>query len=147
MTTDSNRAELIREILSGVTALAKVLSTEQRRPFEGKVLSRSQLLALFLLARVPAGLTPGRLAELLDVTPGAVTQLIDGLRAEGHVETQVSRTDARSRIVVLSGSAHQEVERFETAVVARLQTRFAGLTDGELASLAHMMNRITTEDR
>lgn len=141
-----DRTDRIRAVLTGVVSLSKTLTSAQRRPFEGKVLSGSQLSALFLLARRPPGVTPGRLAELLDVTAGAVTQLIDGLRADGHVDISVSPEDARSRIVALSPAAHEEVERFERATVQRLQPRFASLTDRELSTLAQLLSRVAGEE-
>jgi len=135
----------VRVVLGSVASLSRVLSSEQRRPFEGRVLTSSQMSALFLLARRPSGLTPGRLAELLAVSAGAVTQLIDTLRTEGHVDIRVNPDDARSRIIVLSRAARDEVEHFEGATAERLRPRFAALSPAELTTLADLMNRITME--
>lgn len=143
MSTNGDRADRIREVLDGVAALSRILSSAQRRPFEGKMLSGSQPTILFFLARTPSGLTPGRLAELLGVTAGAVTQLIDGLRKEGHVNVEVSPDDARSRIIKLSSAAREEVEQFETNTAQRLQPCFAELSGPELSTLARLMSRVT----
>lgn len=142
MSSDDARDDDIRAVLSGVASLSRMLSSAQKRPFEGRVLSGSQMSVLFHLARETAGLTPGRLAKLLGLSAGAVTQLIEGLLQEGHVEIRMSPDDARSRIVSLSPAAHEEVERFEKATSERLRPHFAGLTSRELSTLAHLVGRI-----
>ncbi|MCC6270856.1 MAG: MarR family transcriptional regulator [Microbacteriaceae bacterium] len=143
MNTDDDRTARIREVLDGVASLSRMLSSAQRRPFEGRMLSGSQLSALFFLARNPSGLTPGRLAELLKVTAGAITQLIDGLRNEGHVDVFVRPEDARSKIVKLSSAAREEVEHFETTTAQQLQPRFVALSGRELSTLARLMSLVT----
>lgn len=145
MSAEDGLVDAVRVVLDGVATLGRVLSSEQRRPFEGRVLTGSQLSVLFFLARSPSGLTPGRLAELLNVSAGAVTQLADTLRADGHVDTQVNPDDARSRIILLSRTARDEVENFELATAERLRPRFAALTAAELTTLADLMNRVTME--
>lgn len=147
MIPDGDRIDRVRMVLGGVTVLSRVLAAQQRRPFEGRLLTGSQLSLLFFLARTPSGLTPGRLAALLDVTRGAVTQLVDALETEGHVEIGVNPADARSRILVLSDAARKEVERFEQATAERLLPRFASLTSQELTTLAQLIDRITEKER
>lgn len=142
MSCADDRNGAVRRVLGGVAALSRQLSSEQRRPFEGRVLPGSQLSVLFFLARTPTGLTPRRLARLLDVTAGAITQLVDGLRADGHVEIRVNPDDARSRIIYLSPRARDEVELFESGTAARLQHQFAPLTTPELATLAELIHRV-----
>ncbi len=147
MSATEGHIDPVRVVLGAVASLSRLLASEQRRPFEGRVLTGSQLSALFFLARNSSGSTPGRLAELLGVSAGAVTQLVDTLRAEGHVDIRVHPDDARSRIIVLSRAAHDEVERFEGATAERLRPRFAALTPAELAALADLMNRVTMETK
>ena len=147
MSAADGRVDPVRAVLGAVAALSRALSLEQRRPFEGRVLTGSQLSALFFLARTPSGLTPGRLAELLTVSAGAVTQLVDALRADGHVDIRVNPADARSRIIVLSCASRDEVEHFEGATAERLRPRFAALTPAELTTLADLMNRVTLETK
>ncbi|MBN9151367.1 MAG: winged helix-turn-helix transcriptional regulator [Micrococcales bacterium] len=142
MSSDSARRDDIRAVLSGVASLSRMLSSAQKRPFEGRILSGSQLSVLFHLAHGSVDVTPGRLAKLLGVTPGAITQLIGGLQTEGHVDIRVGPDDARSRIVVLSAAARKEVEDFEAATAKRLEPHFASLTAQELATLAQLMGRI-----
>ncbi|MGF2075820.1 MarR family winged helix-turn-helix transcriptional regulator, partial [Enterococcus casseliflavus] len=84
-------------VIERAIALSRSLRAGRRTPFHGRVLTGSQLEALFHLAHDPQPVTPSTLAAALAVTPGAVTQLVDGLRSEGLVESAPHPDDARSR--------------------------------------------------
>jgi DNA-binding MarR family transcriptional regulator len=87
------------------------------------------------------------LAELLDVTTGAVTQLVDGLKLAGHVETTANPADARSRLIVLTPEAQAEVDRFESATAERLRPLFDEVSAAELAALAELLARVSAGAR
>jgi len=142
----SERARVLGEVLASVVAVSRDIRAERRTPFHGRTLTASQMDALFHLAHGPAPVTPGALAGVLGVTPGAVTQLVDALRAEGLVETSTHPDDARSRVIRLSAEARDQVAAFELHAVARMLPRFDSLDDDELASLARLLRR-TQGDR
>ncbi|MGV8909719.1 MAG: MarR family winged helix-turn-helix transcriptional regulator [Propionicimonas sp.] len=104
-------------------------------------LSRSQLEALFLIAHRPAPMSPGLLARELQLTPGAVTQLLDGLRQAGLVDQQPHPSDARSRVLTLAADAASQVDEFEQRMANDLSGEFSELDDAELATLAHLLAR------
>lgn len=138
------RPEHIGRVLEQVAAWTRVLGETRGRPLGDRRLSRSQTDALFLLARAPGPLTPGRLAVVLNLTPGAVTQLLEGLR-RAELVTQVSHPDdARSQLVRLSPAAREQVSEFEQATITALADRFAALDDTELATLAGLLARTRT---
>ncbi|WP_210506345.1 MarR family winged helix-turn-helix transcriptional regulator [Naasia sp. SYSU D00057] len=136
------RGEQIARVLEGVVLLSRTLTSHRRAPFAARRLTGTQIETLFLLAHRSGPLTPGRLARLLGITAGAVTQLLDGLREEGLVEVTANPEDARSRIVSLTRDAAAEVARFESEAVVSLLPRFAALTDGELTELADLLHRV-----
>lgn len=140
----TSRAASIAVILESVTLLSSGLTTARHVPFHGRTLTRTQLDALHRLAHSRTPLTPGRLAVSLGVTPGAVTQLLDGLRQEQLVDTRPHPDDARSRIVTLTAEAAAEVELFEQGVVEAVEPQFAELTDLELHTLAGLLDRVRT---
>lgn len=135
------RQRQIARVLESVAGWARVLRAAQTGPFGTLQLSRSQTDALFLLAHAPSPPTPGELASILNLTPGAVTQLLDGLRREGLVRQQPHPRDARARVLSLSTAARTQVLAFEQATVARVADRFAGLDDRELETLADLLAR------
>jgi DNA-binding MarR family transcriptional regulator len=75
------------------------------------------------------------------LTPGAITQLVDGLRREGLVTTQANPVDARSRVLTLTESAAARVASFEQEVAENMLAQFTSLTDTELARLAELLGR------
>lgn len=135
------RAERIDSVLVPLVRLGRAVQRAQRMPFEGRVRGRTDLEALFLLAHAVEPITPKRLAEELDVTPGAVTQLVDRLRADGILEQHPHPADARSRIVRLTADAEREVAVYEREVIDTVAPAFAGLDDAELGLLAGLLAR------
>lgn len=147
MTSDgAARQQLIGRAVEEFVVWARRLDSHRTFPFGSLDLSRSQVEVLFLVAHSSRAMTPGRLAEALGVTRGAVTQLVAGLVAAGLLEQQRDPGDARRRILVLSAGSRARVERFEQDVVAELAPRFADLGDEELETLASLLAR-TRENR
>jgi len=142
MTPASDRAARVAAILESVTLLSSTIAAGRHVPFRGSTLTRTQLAALHRLAHARTPLTPGRLASALGVTRGAVSQLLDGLRAEKLVQITAHPQDARSRIVSLTVEAAAEVASFERGVVAGVEPQFADLTDDELDTLAVLLQRV-----
>lgn len=120
---------------------ARLLDAHRAFPFGDLHLTRSQVEVLFLIAHADAPVTPGRLAEALSVTPGAVTQLVAGLVAAELVTQQRDPADARRRVLVLSDAFRARVEEFEQDVVRQFAPRFANLDDSELQTLVTLLAR------
>ena len=135
-----SRSELIGAVLQHAARLGREL-TAGGRPFGGHRLSRNQLDALFILAHSAVPVTAGDLAHSLAVTPGAVTQLVGGLRDLGLVETVIPEVDARVRMIRLTARARTQVEFFEQEQVTRLAARFDALDDAELAQLSGLLSK------
>jgi DNA-binding MarR family transcriptional regulator len=135
------RAELIGSVLESVTVLGRELAAGREPPFAGRRLSRNQLEAMFVLAHSLEPVTPGRLATNLGVTAGAVTQLVDALRAAGLVESAVHPADARCRVLRLTSSAQATVQAFESRAADRMSPWFDSLADGELTTVATLLSK------
>lgn len=141
--TEPSRAGQVAAILEAVTVLSRAIAAERRAPFHGRHLTRTQMQTLYLLAHARDAVTPTRLAATLEVTPGAVTQLVEGLREERLVQVIPHPRDARSRVIRLTSAAEAEIVSFEKATVERLLPLFDGLTSQELDQLAAHLARIT----
>ncbi len=121
---------------------ARFLDSRRTFPFGDLNLTRSQVEALFLIAHADGPATPGLLAESLQVTPGAVTQLMVGLTDAGLVVYQRDPDDARRRVLELSAVSRARVEAFEQDAIRHLAPRFDGLDDNEVRTLARVLARI-----
>ena len=113
------RLASIGRMIEAFALWAQVLDAHRASPFGDLRLTRSQVEALFLIAHAGVPMTPGRLAEALNVTPGAVTQLVAGLTAEGLVEQareqrRAQRGDSLPRSVAMQGQRQREFELAES---------------------------------
>ncbi len=149
-------------------SLESVVRALRRVNFQGSIfgqsvairlgLSESDVDALELLIDTGAA-TAGKLAELMGLTTGAVTRVIDRLEQAGYVR-RVSDPADRRRVVVeivpekvstlegmmssLEEAAHEEAERYspeQLALINEFLSRMADLTQTEAARL-----RTTTDD-
>jgi DNA-binding MarR family transcriptional regulator len=125
--------------------ISRQLQTPRVTPFAGDRLTRTQLEALFLITHRPR-LTPRSLADALNVTAGAVTQIVAGLRANGLVETIAHPHDARSVLLTLTPKAKTEIETFEDAYLRRVLPRFARLSTHHLRHLSQLLDAILMEE-
>ncbi|WP_166786949.1 MarR family winged helix-turn-helix transcriptional regulator [Cryobacterium sinapicolor] len=138
----SHRASQVGEVLAAVVRLSRSLANPRSTPFGSTVLTRTQLDVLFVLAHAPDSVTPGKLAALLQVTPGAVTQLVDQLREHDLVEQFASDQDGRVRLLRLTSSARSQVEAFEAVAIQRSAPWFDTLTDDALTNLAGLLAQV-----
>lgn len=140
----TERNDQVRAILASVVGMSRAIAAPRSTPFGNTALTRTQLEILFLLARAGDRVTPGGLAEALQMTPGAITQSVEQLRQAGLVQQQVAPHDGRTRVLQLSLEARTQVEAFETATAVRAAPWFTGLADEQLAELAALLGRVET---
>lgn len=127
--------------VEAIVVWARTLDSHRVFPFAGLELTRAQLEALFFIAHSDRPATPGVLAGRLGVTPGAVTQLVAGLIADGLVSQERDPADGRRRVLVLAPACAERVAGFEREVVRRLAPHFDALDDAEVESLAALLQR------
>jgi DNA-binding MarR family transcriptional regulator len=132
--------ETIRQLLNRRDlASARHRSAISRR----LAVSDSEMLAVAHLAQ-RGRLTPSELAELLDLSSGGVTALVQRLELAGHVERQAHPTDRRSVLLELSpGLVERAGEAFQSLVVA-LDEVTAELSESEQAIVRRFLTRVAT---
>jgi DNA-binding MarR family transcriptional regulator len=83
--------------------LRKSLASARQRSILGRLLglSESEVLAVQHLARA-GRLTPGQIGELLSLTSGGTTALVQRLERHGHVVRERHPTDRRSTYIALT---------------------------------------------
>lgn len=109
---------------------------------EADSFTRTQLEILSLLTHAPAPVTVTAAAQALQLTPGAVTQAVDGLVARGMVHRHRAPHDGRARILDLTLDARQMVEVYESAIVTRVAPWFSDLDDTDLSTLARLLGKL-----
>lgn len=99
----------------------------------------TQQLVLDILAEED-GVTSGVLAEILDMRPSSVTEILNKLENRGEIERREDEQDKRIKRIYIT-----EIGR-EKATVNKPQERseefFAGLTDEEMQQLDQLLNKV-----
>lgn len=135
------RVTAVREAIEAVVESARRLQGPRSAPFAAVDLTRRQLEVLYLLAHREQ-VTPTLLATTMNVTAGAVTQLVSVLRDYELVESAPHPEDGRSIVLVLTASARRDVEAFESAFVLDALPSFTGLTTRRLRQLTGLLAAI-----
>ncbi|WP_051427496.1 MarR family transcriptional regulator [Arthrobacter sp. H20] len=140
--TNPERTHQIRTILAQVVRLSRMVAAPRSTPFGDTALTRTQLDILFVLAHSDEPVTPGRLADILQVTPGAITQTVEQLRSVGLVDQTALASDGRSRLLRLTDTAAERVDAFETAKVVGAAQWFGELSNDELTDIAALLSKV-----
>ena len=101
-----------RDLLRAVSDLVRADRAMRNSLARRMSLGESDLRAVrFVMASTRTGrlTTPRDLAEHLEITTAATTTLLDRLTAAGHVERVSHPTDRRSKVVVATEHAYDEV--------------------------------------
>lgn len=104
-------------------------------------LSESEMLAVAHLAQ-HGQLSPSALGELLDLSSGGVTSLVQRLEARGHLVRRRHPTDGRSVLVELSPQLLARAERAFAPLVRDLDEATRGLDEDELAVVRRFLDRV-----
>lgn len=89
-------------------------------------------------------LTASHIADQLNMSRGAATQLIDALEKQGVVERVTDSADRRVVRLQLTDTRRRTEQEFQAAIAAALHDFFSPLTDDELAEYARLMDKLAT---
>ncbi|MEP7762454.1 MarR family transcriptional regulator [Sanguibacter sp. 25GB23B1] len=99
------------------------------------------VLATLRRSGEPFELTPGELAATTMVTSGAITKQVDRCVQRGLVARRVSDDDARGRVVSLTSSGRDLIDRAFTAHIANEHRLLEPLDEDEHATLAALLEK------
>jgi DNA-binding MarR family transcriptional regulator len=88
--------------------------------------------------------TIGELAEKLDVRPSTMSQMIDRLELAGLVYRCQDVHDARTRIVQLTDSGKERIQRLKDMRTQLLAEPFQQLDEDEQATLVELMAKLAS---
>ncbi len=142
-----NRSLAIHQITEHLLQFGRIVRSGCCVPFQATHLRRRQLQILLFLARARQPVSSKILADKMQVTTGAITQLVDELAAQKLVERHSVLSDRRVVEIVLSDTAKQHLQAFRTAQHAAVEPLFAGLTSVELDTLFNLINKIALPQR
>jgi DNA-binding MarR family transcriptional regulator len=106
-------------------------------------LSDTEMLAVAHLAQ-HGQLSPSALGELLDISSGGITALVQRLEAGGHLVRRRHPTDRRSVLVQLSPQLLERAERAFGPLVRDLDRAGSELDDEEREIVRRFLDRVAT---
>ena len=116
----------------------RLRSRDPRKPGE---LSTGQVRALIQLAK-DEQVTAGELAKRAELSPGAMTAMLDQLENEGMILRRRSETDRRQVIVSLTERGHEEVAAKRATWERIWRDGLQAHDDAELEAAARVMRTI-----
>jgi len=103
--------------------------------------SAPQLMLIAILVRHKT-LTMGEAAELLDVTPRAITRLVDSLEKEGLVTRQVGPHDKRVYLISVTAKTEALAKQMMPKHEKKMSELFAVFTDAELLEYLRLNTKL-----
>ena len=126
-----------RTLVDGVDAGVRARGFDGVRPAHG-----------FAFARLAGdGATVGQLAEHLDVTKQAASQMVEDLVTKGYVERRPHPDDARARLIVLTPKGWACTRAADEAAAEALRPWAETLGPDRLAALRADLSRLATPGR
>lgn len=97
---------------------------------------------VLLLESHPEPLSHSHLAELLGVTKGSITGLVDGLENDGLVKRSETREDRRTRLISITPAGLELVNTYLPEKFRGIERLMAGLTPGERETLSSLLLKV-----
>ena len=136
-----NRNEAISELMSLIASVKRAMQGHAYPCQDGTSLTGAQLGILFALKHhgpIPAH----QLSERLSLTPGGVSQLVEGLVERGFIHREPRDDDRRTHDLSLSPIGLKQTNSIERKRHAVLRQVTAELSDKELESLVSMHQKL-----
>jgi DNA-binding MarR family transcriptional regulator len=126
-----------RALVDGIDADVRASGFTDLRPAHG-----------FAFARLSGGgATATDLAEHLEITKQAASQMAEELIRKGYVERRPHPTDARARLLVLTEKGHACTRAADRAAARTLAPLAATLTPAEATALRRALTHLATPGR
>jgi DNA-binding MarR family transcriptional regulator len=130
--------DLARAFKGMMAAVRRMKGRETHRPGE---LSYAQYHLLFGLADAPPR-SARELAELADLAPATVTEMLDHLADDGLVVRLRSDVDKRIVLTSLTARGRKVVDKRRDQMEPRWRAAMAEFTDGELHTATAVLDRL-----
>lgn len=144
--TAQNREALIQTLLASTEAVQRQWKAVLFAELKGNI-SLAQLAILRLIAEKEP-VSSNSLSTFLQITPGAITQLVDGLAKDNYVVRQSDPNDRRVTNITVSARGKKLLKKLEERRNRIFMNVFETLSDEELVALTayqeKLLERLTT---
>lgn len=139
---DKTREDLMQTLIQRMMSIMRHLHHDSI-PSEPP-LSPPQVHLLFSIASKQEGISVKELAERTSVTPGAITQFVDGLVEMGLVMREGDLNDRRIVRLKLTELAKSQFEHFRKDYLTSASRVFDVLSNDEIKQLITLFDKINT---
>ena len=139
-----NRKELLQSILEKFGTVTRIIHSNQCVRFGEYTLSQLQIRTLFNVAKNQDSVAVKDLVKILGVTPGAVTQLVDGLVSMDLVRREEDTNDRRVSRIALTQHAEDKLDNLKQEYLASASQVFDTLNNDEITQLIMLLDKVNT---
>ena len=138
---DTSREDLLQTLVQRMMSVMR--HVKHPAPPTGVLqLSPPQANILFTIAHHKNGMAVKELADFTGVTPGAITQFVDGLVQKGLVTREGDPDDRRVVRLKVTQLALDQAEKFRMVHLASFSQVFEVLDNNEIKQLLALMEKI-----
>lgn len=139
----NKRSQVTQDLFATLAVVQRMMHACLQRSFEEIDVAPSQLQLLHhIMQQQPVSLKI--LAADMRLTPGAITQLVEGVVHAGYVTRSESSEDRRITVVSLTDAGMSVVKRLEQKKRVLLKGVVANLDDNELAVFLRVQHKMLT---
>jgi len=140
---NTDRQELLKSVIEKMSSIMRGMYAANEFPFGEARVGGKQIRILFYLSRNQKGVSVKELAEMLNVTSGAVTQFIDALVEKDLVRRDEDSNDRRLLRVKLTKSAINNFGEFKLNYFSMVSRAFDLLSAEEIHTLIVLLDKIS----
>ncbi len=134
-----SREDLIQAIMEKMRTSLHAMHVGQSFPLGEVALNMPQVHILASISHRKEGVSVKELAEMLKVTPGAVSQLVDSLVKKDLVTREEDPKDRRSVRIRLTTAVDSKFDKFRQDYFALIYPAFNALRDAEIEQLLKLL--------
>lgn len=121
------------------------ISRQLRRSLRGQGVPPHHFRVLRVVAERP--IRPARLAEVLNITPRAVTDVVDALVEAGLITSEPDPEDRRAKVLSITEAGERRNAEVKALRDAAAEQMFAPLADNERETLARLLRKVVVENK
>lgn len=134
----SEKDRLLKEIYGNLASVRRLMATFMQEEYG---LPASQCEILFMVHHEGA-MPLKNLAKAMQLTPGAITQLVEALEQAGYVRRQPSLVDRRITTVLITEAGLLKIAHSQSAKARGFKAVLAKLTEDELRTMNTIQHKM-----
>lgn len=139
---DKNRQNLLQSLIEKLVRTVHDMHMGQNFLFGNMLLSRKQIMALSFIYDNGNAVSVNSLAKFLHVTPGAVTQLVNGLVDKRMLRREANKIDRRVINIKLTPPIEKKFNAFKQKYLINSGYFFDGLDDKDISLLISLLDKV-----